>query len=52
VPIILQRLAINEAAQYNGLPQAVINIHLDKEAAPLIFAVVEVNATLVIPALG
>jgi hypothetical protein len=50
--IILQRPTIDKAAQHLCLPPTVINAHLDKEAAAVVFAVVEVDATLIIPALG
>jgi hypothetical protein len=49
--IILQRPATNKAAQYHGLPRQLINTHLDKEAAAVVFTVVEIDAALVIPAL-
>ena len=50
--IILQRPTIDKAAQHHGLPPAVINTHFDKEAAAVALAVVEIDAALVIPALG
>ena len=39
--IILQRLRVAEATQHHGLPPAVIDTYLDKEAVPVAGAVVE-----------
>ena len=51
--VILQRLCVDEAAQHHRLPAPVINTHLYKEAAPIWpSAVIEIDAALVIPALG
>nr|GFA41366.1 hypothetical protein [Tanacetum cinerariifolium] len=50
--IILQRYATDEAAQHHSLSPAVINAHLDKEAAALVGAVVEVDTALNVPGLG
>jgi hypothetical protein len=50
--IIFQRLRVDEAAKHHGLPPAVINTHLDKEAAALIGTVVEVDAAFIVPALA
>jgi hypothetical protein len=50
--IIVQWHTTNETAEHYGLPPAVINAYLHKEAAALIGAVVEVDASLILPSLG
>jgi hypothetical protein len=45
VRIVLQRHATYKAAYYHHLPLAIINTHLDKEAATLVGAVIEIDVS-------
>ena len=50
--IICQRFRVVEAAQHHSPPAPAVDTHFNKEAAAVACAVVEVDSTLVISALG